>query len=165
MENILLESKTDQSALKTFKILSIIYLLSIVFIPLGIPCLVMYTGLKRQKLTITENSIKGAYGTFATRNIDLPIDSINSVSHIKNNGSLTIATSSEKIVFSQLSNSEEIVNLINELIRSRQANRGTATVVNSSSNADELAKFKKLLDDGIITQEEFDTKKKQLLGF
>ena len=32
------------------------------------------------------------------------------------------------------------------------------------STADEIAKFKKLLDDGIITQEEFNTKKKQLLG-
>ena len=29
---------------------------------------------------------------------------------------------------------------------------------------DEIAKFKKLLDDGTITQEEFDAKKKQLLG-
>ncbi|ORN06469.1 hypothetical protein FAM21834_02114 [Lentilactobacillus parabuchneri] len=30
--------------------------------------------------------------------------------------------------------------------------------------ADELAKFKKLADDGIITQQEFEAKKKQLLG-
>lgn len=34
----------------------------------------------------------------------------------------------------------------------------------SSSAADEIRKFKELLDDGIITQEEFDAKKKQLLG-
>lgn len=32
------------------------------------------------------------------------------------------------------------------------------------SEADEIAKFKKLFDDGVITQEEFETKKKQLLG-
>ena len=32
------------------------------------------------------------------------------------------------------------------------------------SEADELAKFKKLLDDGVLTQDEFDAKKKQLLG-
>ena len=32
------------------------------------------------------------------------------------------------------------------------------------SSADEITKFKKLLDDGIITQEEFNIKKKQLLN-
>ena len=35
---------------------------------------------------------------------------------------------------------------------------------NNISNAEEIAKYKKLLDDGIITQEEFETKKKQLLN-
>lgn len=34
----------------------------------------------------------------------------------------------------------------------------------SNSSADEIKKFKNLLDEGIITQEEFDAKKKQLLG-
>lgn len=34
---------------------------------------------------------------------------------------------------------------------------------NGISIADEITKFKKLLDDGVITQEEFDTRKKQLL--
>lgn len=34
----------------------------------------------------------------------------------------------------------------------------------SISQADELQKFKDLLDNGVITQEEFDTKKKQILG-
>ena len=33
-----------------------------------------------------------------------------------------------------------------------------------SSNADELKKYKDLLDSGAITQEEFDAKKKQILG-
>jgi len=35
---------------------------------------------------------------------------------------------------------------------------------NSTSSTDELRKYKELLDDGIITQEDFDAKKKQLLG-
>ena len=37
-------------------------------------------------------------------------------------------------------------------------------VVAETSAADELKKFKELLDMGVITQEEFDAKKKQLLG-
>ena len=43
----------------------------------------------------------------------------------------------------------------------------TQTVINNvqeTTNADELKKFKDLLDSGAITQEEFDEKKKQLLG-
>ena len=36
--------------------------------------------------------------------------------------------------------------------------------VQQVSAADELKKFKELLDSGVITQEEFDAKKKQLLG-
>lgn len=40
----------------------------------------------------------------------------------------------------------------------------TATVIQQTSAADELKKFKELLDCGIISQEEFDAKKKQLLG-
>lgn len=39
-----------------------------------------------------------------------------------------------------------------------------AKEVRLQSSADEIIKYKKLLDDGIITQEEFKTKKKQLLG-
>ena len=42
-----------------------------------------------------------------------------------------------------------------------------ATVINNiteSTNADELKKYKDLLDNGAITQEEFDEKKKQLLN-
>jgi len=34
----------------------------------------------------------------------------------------------------------------------------------AQSSADEIAKFMALLDEGVITQEEFDAKKKQLLG-
>ena len=35
---------------------------------------------------------------------------------------------------------------------------------NNVSAAEEIRKYKELLDDGIITQAEFDAKKKQLLG-
>ena len=38
------------------------------------------------------------------------------------------------------------------------------TIVNEVSSADELKKFKDLLDSGVTTQEEFEAKKKQLLG-
>ena len=42
--------------------------------------------------------------------------------------------------------------------------RPAAQVASAPSPAEEIKKFKELLDAGAITQEEFDAKKKQLLG-
>lgn len=54
---------------------------------------------------------------------------------------------------------------IHDALHSLKEERKQPTPVHTtSSSADEIIKFKKLLDDGIITQEEFDKKKKQLLG-
>lgn len=53
-----------------------------------------------------------------------------------------------------------IINLF--LGKSRKAKQ--ATDVDTMLKADELKKYKQLLDDGTISQEEFDAKKKQLLG-
>jgi len=59
----------------------------------------------------------------------------------------------------------EFIRKVVDYVEERRAalkNGGGATV--QASPADELRKFKGLLDDGIITQEEFDAKKKQILG-
>lgn len=53
-----------------------------------------------------------------------------------------------------------IINLF--LGKSRKAKQ--ATDVDTMLKADELKKYKQMLDDGTITQEEFEAKKKQLLG-
>ena len=58
---------------------------------------------------------------------------------------------------------------INELVgrikTEHQANeRAKSNLVGASTIADEILKFKELLDVGAITQEEFDAKKKQLLN-
>lgn len=66
------------------------------------------------------------------------------------------------IVFPMAKNNiaKEIVSFIEDKIY----NVGTAqTIVNNVSSADEILKLKQLLDSGIITQEEFDKKKSQLL--
>ena len=48
--------------------------------------------------------------------------------------------------------------------RNRHLEKSASTTTVASSGADEIRKYKELLDGGIITQEEFDAKKKQLLG-
>ena len=58
---------------------------------------------------------------------------------------------------------EEIRNYIQDKIRSIKNPQPTFTT-QALSPAEELKKMKELLDMGIITQEEFDAKKKQLLG-
>lgn len=55
---------------------------------------------------------------------------------------------------------EEMINKINEL-QSNVINE--TTFVSNISQADEILKFKKLLNEGIITQDEFERKKQQLL--
>ena len=64
----------------------------------------------------------------------------------------------------QISNAEqyEVAIKIRNYIENYQ--EGSGSQVQTTSGADEIQKYKKLLDDGIITQEEFDAKKKQLLG-
>lgn len=58
---------------------------------------------------------------------------------------------------------EEVANYVKR--RVDEIKSGTSQVVtNTVSPAEELKKMKELLDMGIITQEEFDAKKKQLLG-
>lgn len=51
-----------------------------------------------------------------------------------------------------------------QLICNNQEQEVESVAATTISNADEILKYKNLLDSGVITQEEFDAKKKQLLG-
>lgn len=60
---------------------------------------------------------------------------------------------------------EEVAQFVKKKVdEAKQKKNAPVVVTGAVSNADELKKFKELLDMGIITQEEFDAKKKQLLG-
>ena len=68
-----------------------------------------------------------------------------------------------------IKNYKEIADVLSTLINQRQDStemkQSTPIVAEQpTSNLDELKKLKELLDMGIISQEEFDVKKKQLLG-
>ena len=54
---------------------------------------------------------------------------------------------------------DERVDSLNEAKKKKDRDRNIGM-----SQADEIIKFKKLLDDGVLTQEEFDKKKKQILS-
>ena len=59
---------------------------------------------------------------------------------------------------------EELGSTLTQMLTTQQQSEAAAVSAPQISSADELAKFKSLLDSGVITQDEFDAKKKQLLG-
>ena len=61
---------------------------------------------------------------------------------------------------------QELISQFDNLYHAYHTSQADApnVVVQQTSDADELAKYKKLLDDGVLTQDEFDAKKKQILG-
>ena len=130
----------------------------------GLAVLTQYL-FKGYEMTITD---KRVYGTVAFgMRVDIPLDSIAAVSTTTLMRGITVASSSGKINFLLIKNVKEMYEQINCLLGKRQQN--TSMLINTGadnpqSNADEIRKFKELLDAGIITQEEFDAKKKQLLG-
>lgn len=126
----------------------------------------VYLILSGYSLTVTDKRI---YGTAAWgKRVDLPVDSISATATGGFHG-VSVSTSSGRISFQAIKNVEAIYNEINNLLLKRQQEKAkpsevATTIVQQSDEADQLKKYKALLDSGVITQEEFDAKKKQLLG-
>lgn len=78
------------------------------------------------------------------------------------NAILTFDTMKE--TFNVMVNAKQGNNILQEiqsiLFNSKKSSNGKDEI----SGADEIRKYKELLDDGIISEEEFDKKKKELLG-
>lgn len=127
--------------------------------------LVLYLWTFRVSLTVTDKRVYGTAG-FGKR-VDLPIDMISAVGTSLLKG-IAVTTSSGVIKFVLIVNRDEVHNAISELLMKRQDSAKTANapvkMEMPKSEADELRKYKDLLDSGVISQEEFDAKKKQLLG-
>lgn len=122
-----------------------------------------YKSVSNSELVVTNKRIYGI--TTFNKRIDLPLDSVSAIGTDFLHG-ICISTSSGKIHFKCVKNNIEIHDVVSELITDRQQTKESNLTQNvqNSSDAYELKKFKELLDSGIITQEEFDEKKKQLLG-
>lgn len=114
------------------------------------------------ELNVTDKRVYGK--TVFGKRVDLPLDSISSISKMKLFNGISIATSSGRISFNFIANSEEVYSVISNLLVSRQNNKKNDKNDDISGGADEIKKYKELLDSGAITQEEYDKKKNQLLG-
>lgn len=102
--------------------------------------------------------------------IDIPLDRINSISHSKGLllGKISITDGATTRTIENVSNNTVsfFANTVNNEVELYKQSKlaSTTQVVNNTSPADELIKYKQLLDMGALTQEEFDAKKKELLG-
>ena len=135
--------------------------LGVIFIVLAVFELIFVNSCE---ICVTDKRIygKAAFG----KRVDLPLDSVSAVAtgFLK---SVSISTSSGRITFFLMSRYDEIHRCVSELLLDRQQKPVAATTIKQEipqSNAEELRKYKELLDMGVITQEEFNAKKKQLLG-
>lgn len=132
----------------------------ITFIPIGIYLVVFIYIIvvwDVMELTVTNKRIYGK--TIFGKRVDLPLDSISSISRIKIFNGISVATSSGKISFQFMDNNENIYNSISQLLVERQDEKSNG----NSDYIEELKKIKELMDDGIITRDEFEKKKKELL--
>lgn len=117
--------------------------------------------LSGMELVVTDKRVYGA-AAFGKR-VDLPLDSITAIG----TGwfqTVSITTPSGAIKFMLMPNHSEIHATISKLLIERQQKNNITEMPTQGSNAEELKKYKDLLDSGVISQEEFDAKKKQLLG-
>ncbi len=99
------------------------------------------------------------------RQVDIPLDQISSVSITGLFKGISVYSNSGKVSFGNITNYKEMHNVISNLLIARQEKNFCFDTpsVSATSNADEIKKYKELLDIGAITKEEFDAKKKQLL--
>ena len=136
-------------------------------IPIGAVLLVeviFFLVTRKTQMVVTNRRVYGSI-IFGKR-VDIPIDSVSAVATIPLVKGIAVASSSGRIAFPLINNASEIFSIINNLLVNRQnTTQAQSSVIQSTpqSNASELKQYKELLDSGVITQEEFDAKKRQLL--
>ncbi len=109
------------------------------------------------------------YGITST---EIPLDMINGVSYKKGLllGSISITNGAKTSIIENITKADTIkmadtIKLTSEQFKqSLRENTSNVAPIQPDSSLDDLPKLKKLLDDGILTQDEFDAKKKQILG-
>ena len=126
---------------------------------IAIPLFIFSISISQTSITVTNKRVYGA--TVFGKRVDLPFDSVSAVGVSFFNG-IAIGTSSGQIFFRGIGNRDDIHKVISKLLVERQEKK-TVEKVAPKNSIDDLKKYKDLLDNGIITQEEFDAKKKQLL--
>ena len=119
--------------------------------------------LSSYQMVITDKRVYGKI--LFGRQVDIPLDQISSVSITGLFKGVSVYSDSGKVSFGNIKNYKEMHNVISNLLIARQGKNVCFDIpsLSATSNADEIKKYKELLDIGAITKEEFDAKKMQLL--
>lgn len=137
-------------------VLFIVILLLFIMLLIGS---ILYIADKKTELVIYENEIIGK--KIDGKTVQFLLKDIKSVETTKTQG-LKITGAGIKYDIHLIENAEEMKNILMDMLAKVQHEQPVVAVVGSSAN--DIKEYKELLDAGIITQEEFDAKKKQLLG-
>lgn len=151
--------------------LSEIFFINLLILAIGIvlvkDCFKICIMLDTTELCITNKRVIGKHGWLNTNTLDAPLNKINDINikqsiigKIFNFSNIIISTSSNKYYFYFIKNSESFKNQFNEIIFN--TNRETKKYSNEDKY-DKLAKIKKLLDENIITEDEFKIEKEKIL--
>jgi len=147
----------------------------IVALCVGVACYIVtpvYYGffMKKQEreLTITNVEFTLKQGTLITKIAIDDITSFDAITGMEGRNAIMVQAPPRKCRVAGVKNAGEIVDVLKKLLddRKKAADAAKPAIVNTTtvSSADELKKYKELLDMGAITQEEFDAKKKELLN-
>lgn|GEM_PF-1481316 len=170
--------KTEEMSWKTDYIM---ILVGVLILPPLLIILLLSNKSKNSKLELTDKEISGIHKKiFSTEKINLPIDKVDSAMVKKNlynaltgGKTVVICANSGNYKFPWVRNAEEFVEATqNKIVEHKKTvEKEKETLISSVTNngkdpntADKIKELKSLLDDGIISQEDFDQKKSELLA-
>lgn len=159
----------------TYLTIGILFCLTIIFIPIGLILIfVAFLQYKFSYIIIGENGVELRKGWLNVTHKQVPYSKINTVEaqislidRLFKTGKIRIFTGNDVqgITFFGINSPGEIKELIEMRSQKTAINNANHNIQPTySSTAEEIAKFADLKSKGVITQEEFDAKKRQLLG-
>lgn len=125
--------------------------------------IIMKSNTEKCKITVTNAAISGKLPHGKT--VHIPLNQITAINRSSFNG-VSITSIGNVSNFHCIENREEVIKAISYLLANPQQSSAQPTQSASAngSEAEQLKRLKDLFDSGVLTQEEFDAKKKQVLG-
>lgn len=144
----------------------------IILLPLLLILLQKWITIASNVWVVTNRRVIQQTGLVSKRSVTSYLDKINNVEHrqslwgrILGYGDVEIDTASETgtTIFPQVADPIRFKNAILEASEQRRMRGGAGTPVVTESGSDRLRQLKALLDDGLVTAEEYEVKRKKLL--